>query len=91
MLAYFQRRDIYVQDLIAGSDPAYQLKVRVISESPWHSLFARNMFRQPKLEEMADFTPEITIMNAPYFQTLRNGMALIPTVRSCLISRIVWC
>ncbi|MEE2689729.1 MAG: phosphoenolpyruvate carboxykinase [Pseudomonadota bacterium] len=76
MLAYFQRRDIYVQDLIAGADPAYQLKVRVISESPWHSLFARNMFRQPKLEEMADFTPEITIMNAPYFQTLpeRDGV-----------------
>ena len=69
MLAYLQRRDVYVQDLIAGADPAYQLKVRVISESPWHSLFARNMFRQPKPEEMADFTPEITILNTPYFQT----------------------
>ena len=33
MLAYLQRRDVYVQDLIAGADPAYQLKVRVISES----------------------------------------------------------
>ncbi len=69
MLAYLQRRDVYVQDLIAGADPVYQLKVRVVSESPWHSLFARNMFRQPKPEEVVDFTPEITILNTPYFQT----------------------
>ena len=51
MLAYLQRREIYVQDLVVGADPAYQLKVRVISESPWHSLFARNMFRQPSAEK----------------------------------------
>ncbi|MGB0552010.1 MAG: phosphoenolpyruvate carboxykinase [Alphaproteobacteria bacterium] len=69
MLAYFQGRDVYVQDLVAGADPAYQLKVRVISESPWHSLFARNMFRQPTAEEMSSFTPELTILNAPYYKT----------------------
>ena len=69
MLAYLQRRDIYVQDLVVGADPSYQLKVRVISESPWHSLFARNMFRQPSQKEMANFVPELTILNAPYYKT----------------------
>ena len=69
MLAYLQRREIYVQDLVVGADPAYQLKVRVISESPWHSLFARNMFRQPSAEERANFVPELTILNTPYYKT----------------------
>ena len=69
MLAYLQRREIYVQDLVVGADPAYQLKVRVISESPWHSLFARNMFRQPSAEERAIFVPELTILNTPYYKT----------------------
>ena len=44
MLAYYQNRDLYVQDLYAGADQGYRLSVRVITDSPWHSLFARNMF-----------------------------------------------
>ena len=36
----------YVQDLHAGADPAHRLRVRVITETAWHSLFARNMFRR---------------------------------------------
>ena len=76
MLAYYQEREIYVQDLIAGADPNYQLMVRVISDSPWHSLFARNMFRRPNQKEMANFVPEFTVMNAPYFETVpeRDGV-----------------
>ena len=76
LLAHYQGRELYVQDLVAGADPAYQLNVRVISDSPWHSLFARNMFRQPSAEAMAEFVPELTILNAPYFQTVpaRDGV-----------------
>ena len=44
--AYLQGRDVFVQDCYAGADPAFQLPVRIISEKAWHSLFARNMFRQ---------------------------------------------
>ena len=69
LLAYLQRRDVYVQDLVAGADNAYQMNVRVISESPWHSLFARNMFRQPNPDKMVEFRPQLTILNAPYFKT----------------------
>ncbi|MHC4817358.1 MAG: phosphoenolpyruvate carboxykinase (ATP), partial [Planctomycetota bacterium] len=42
--AYLQGRDVYVQDCYAGADPEYRLKVRVITETAWHNLFARNMF-----------------------------------------------
>ena len=32
--AYFQAKDIYVQDLYAGADVDYRLPIRVVSESP---------------------------------------------------------
>jgi phosphoenolpyruvate carboxykinase (ATP) len=58
-------RDLFVQDLIAGADPAYQLKVRVITEQAWHNLFARNMFRVPSQEERQDFEPDYTVLQVP--------------------------
>ena len=36
--------ELFVQDLYAGADPKNRLSVRAITESPWHSLFCRNMF-----------------------------------------------
>lgn len=64
--AHFQRRDLFVQDVYAGADPDYRLRARVVSESPWHSLFARNMFIQPPLTELAGFVPDFTVLHAPY-------------------------
>jgi phosphoenolpyruvate carboxykinase (ATP) len=58
-------RELYVQDLIAGADPDYQLKVRVITEQAWHNLFARNMFRVPSAEERQDFAPDYTVLQVP--------------------------
>lgn len=58
-------RDLFVQDLVAGADPAYQLKVRVITEQAWHNLFARNMFRVPTAEERVDFQPDYTVLQVP--------------------------
>jgi phosphoenolpyruvate carboxykinase (ATP) len=72
---YLQNRDLYIQDLYAGADPAHRLKVRVISESPWHALFARNMFIRPPAEELADFVPDATILHAPFMNAVpeRDG------------------
>ncbi len=68
ILAYLQGRDVFVQDLHAGADPAYRLKVRVVTENAWHNLFARNMFIRPPAAELADFRPDFTIIQAPNFQ-----------------------
>ncbi|NKB55748.1 MAG: phosphoenolpyruvate carboxykinase [Alphaproteobacteria bacterium] len=65
MLAYYQGRDLYVQDVYAGADPQFRLSVRVITDSPWHSLFARNMFIPVPQSEIAGFVPELTILHAP--------------------------
>ena len=65
MLAYYQGRELYVQDVYAGADPQYRLSVRVISDSPWHSLFVRNMFIPVPTTEIAGFVPDVTIFHAP--------------------------
>jgi phosphoenolpyruvate carboxykinase (ATP) len=67
MLAYLQGRELFVQDLYAGADPAYRLPVRVISDSAWHALFSRNMFIRPPIDELAGFEPAFTIIHAPGF------------------------
>jgi phosphoenolpyruvate carboxykinase (ATP) len=66
-LAYVQGQDLYVQDLYAGADTKYRLRVRVICESAWHSLFARTLFIRPKAEELTTFEPDFTILHAPHF------------------------
>ena len=63
--AHVAGRDLFVQDLVAGADPAYQLKVRVITEQAWHNLFARNMFRVPSIDERSDFEPDYTVLQVP--------------------------
>jgi phosphoenolpyruvate carboxykinase (ATP) len=70
LLAYLQGRDVFVQDCHAGADANYRLPVRIITESAWHNLFARNMFLRPRPEDMADFVPEFTIIQAPRFHAL---------------------
>ncbi|MGQ0675879.1 MAG: phosphoenolpyruvate carboxykinase (ATP), partial [Rhodospirillales bacterium] len=67
--AYFQGREAFVQDCHAGADPDYRLKARVVTETAWHSLFARNMFIRPSHDALADFAPDFTIVHAPNFHS----------------------
>jgi phosphoenolpyruvate carboxykinase (ATP) len=67
LAAYFQGRELFVQDLYGGADPDYRLKLRIISDSAWHSLFVRNMFIRPRVEALHDFEPDFTILHAPRF------------------------
>lgn len=67
---FLQGRDIFLQDCYGGSDPNYQLPVRIITEYAWHSLFARNMFIKPKTnEEYRRHVPEFTVIAAPSFKS----------------------
>ncbi len=67
--AYLQGRELFTQDLYAGADPARRVRVRLVSPSAWHALFARNMFICPPAAELAGFKPDYTILHAPNFQT----------------------
>ncbi len=67
LLAFLQGKNIFVQDCYAGADPAYRLRVRILSTQAWHSMFARNMFIRAAREDHADFVPEFTVIDAPRF------------------------
>ena len=66
--AYLRGRDVFVQDCFAGTDPAYRLPIRAVTELAWHSLFARQLFVRPTNEEAARHEPEFTILYAPGVQ-----------------------
>lgn len=69
--AYLQGKDIFVQDCYVGTDPNYQIPLRVITEYAWHSLFARNMFvRIRDLEKLQHHQPEFTIIDLPNFKAI---------------------
>lgn len=68
--AYLQGRDVYVQDLIAGSDPAYSLPVRFIQEMAYHSLFVKNMFIPATEEQLENFAPGFTVIAVPEFKAI---------------------
>ena len=61
-------RDLYVRDARAGADPRYGIGVRVVSESPWHDLFAHNMFLRLAPGEEDGFAPDFLVLHAPSLQ-----------------------
>jgi phosphoenolpyruvate carboxykinase (ATP) len=67
VLAHLAERDLFVQDLFCGATPQHRLNVRVITESPWHALFARNMFIRPPASALGGFEPDFTVLHAPSF------------------------
>ncbi|RMF86768.1 MAG: phosphoenolpyruvate carboxykinase (ATP), partial [Nitrospinota bacterium] len=71
LLAYLQGKDIFIQDCFACADPEYRLPIRVITETAWHNLFARNMFiQQHDRAKLVDHVPEFTVINLPRFHAV---------------------
>jgi phosphoenolpyruvate carboxykinase (ATP) len=66
--AYLDAREVFVQDLFAGADPAYRLSVRFVTPNAWHALFVRNMFIRALPAELAQFRPGFTVLHAPDLQ-----------------------
>lgn len=62
-----KNNEIFVRDVAACADPTYKLNIRVVTETPWASLFADNMFLRLSADEIATFEPEWTILCAPSF------------------------
>jgi phosphoenolpyruvate carboxykinase (ATP) len=65
MLDYIDRNEVYVQDVFACADPAYRLRVRVVTQLAWHSLFVRNLFIRPDDRERLGFDPDFTVVALP--------------------------
>jgi phosphoenolpyruvate carboxykinase (ATP) len=70
LLAYLQGKDLFVQDCFAGADKQYRVPIRVITETAWHSLFVRNMFKQGSPAELRRHVPDFTLLCAPNFHAV---------------------
>ena len=57
-------KELFIFDGFAGADKRYQLPLRVITLKSWQGHFSHNMFIRPKNEELSNFKPEFTILNA---------------------------
>lgn len=67
--AFLQGEELFVQDVYVGADPNYRMPIRIITDSAWQSLFARNMFLLPKTQdEYKRHVPEFTLIAAPSFR-----------------------
>ena len=65
MLDYIASHQVFVQDVFACADPRYRLRVRIVTELAWHSLFAHNLFIRPALDQRPGFEPDFTVMSLP--------------------------
>jgi phosphoenolpyruvate carboxykinase (ATP) len=65
MLDFMANHEVYVKDVYACADPRHRLRVRVVTELAWHSIFTHNLFIRPSPAELADFTPDFTVMSLP--------------------------
>jgi phosphoenolpyruvate carboxykinase (ATP) len=67
VLKHLSGKELYVRDAAAGADARYRMNLRLITELPWVSMFAYNMFLRLSNEELEDFSPEWNILQAPSF------------------------
>ena len=84
-------KDLFVQDLYGGADPAFRVKTRVICEFAWHSLFIRNLLIRPAREELPGFTADMTIIDLPTFRAdpKRHGCRSETVIAMDLTRKIV--
>jgi phosphoenolpyruvate carboxykinase (ATP) len=68
LAALGEKQTLFVQDLYGGSQPEHRVRVRVINELAWHSLFIRTMLVRPEAGELPGFKPEFTIIDLPSFR-----------------------
>lgn len=92
MMAYLSGKELYARDGFACAEPAYRMSIRFITELPWSSLFAYNMFLRPTEEELEGFDPEWTVFNAPGFHanparhgTRQHNFAILNFSRKTII------
>ncbi len=87
-LEHARQKDLFVQDLIGGADPHAQVKVRVINELAWHSLFIRNMLIRPQREQLDSFLADMIIIDLPSFKAdpARHGTRT-DTIIACDFTR----
>jgi len=75
VIQHMAERDLYIMDLYAGADTAYQLPIEVVCEYAWHALFVKQLFVRPTFAQLERHAAEFTVIAAPEFEAdpIRDG------------------
>ncbi len=66
IVAHLERAQVlYVVDSLAGADPKHGIAVRVVTDHPYHALFAKTLFIDPTDAEREGFSPDALVLHAP--------------------------
>ncbi len=60
LVEYLNGKELFVFDGYAGADPKASMNLRVITDTAWQCLFARNLFIRP--DRLDGFKPEFTVL-----------------------------
>lgn len=55
---------LYLFDGYAGAEIANQMPIRIVTQKAWHAHFVNNMFIRPTGDQLENFKPAFTILNA---------------------------
>jgi phosphoenolpyruvate carboxykinase (ATP) len=90
MLEHAGRLDLYAQDLYGGADPANRIKVRVLTEYAWHSMFIQHLLVRPAPHERGQ-EPDFTIVDLPSFEAnpARHGCRSKTVIAADFVRRLV--
>jgi phosphoenolpyruvate carboxykinase (ATP) len=82
---------LYAQDLFGGSQPEQRIRVRVVNELAWHSLFIRTMLVRPEAADLPGFEPDFTIIDLPSFRATpeRHGCRSETVIAVNLTERLI--
>ncbi len=88
MMEFAKGKELFVQDLWGGADPAHRISVRIVTEFAWHSMFIRHLLIHPGPDGLANFAPDFTIIDLPSFKAdpKRHG-SVSPTIIAVDFSR----
>jgi len=71
LLSYLQNKEVYVQNCFTCYGSEYQTPIRIITETAWHSLYARNMYTPIYNQERPEeFDPSFSVIHIPGFQSI---------------------
>ena len=57
-------KTLYIMDGFCGANPDTRMSVRLVTEVAWQAHFFKNMFIRPTEQELQEFKPDWTILNA---------------------------
>ncbi len=64
VLTHLSNDVLYLNDVFCGADKKHQISFRIVSKKAWHAHFFHNLYIEPTDEELENFLPDYTILNA---------------------------